>query len=119
MKMFDQVLRYGLVGLIATILHYGIYLLLMEWLNESFAYTIGYVASFICNFFLTCFFTFKKSVNIRRGVGFFISHLINYSLHIILLNLILVFGVPAEYAPIPVFCVVIPVNYLLLRHVFK
>ena len=59
------------------------------------------------------------NVSVKRGVGFALSHAVNYLLHIIILNLVLKIGVPENFAPLPVFCVVIPINFLLVRYVFK
>ena len=111
--------RFIIVGVIATALHYAIYWILMRWMNVNIAYTIGYALSFICNFFLTSYFTFKSSATVKRGLGFGSAHLVNYLLQILLLNLFVWFGIKAEYAPIPVYLIVIPINFLLVRFVFK
>lgn len=114
-----QLLRFALVGVFATALHYGIYLLLLNFLSETIAYSIGYVISFGCNFILTCLFTFRKEASTKRGIGFGMAHLVNYILHVSLLNLFLWMGISKVYAPIPVFCIAIPVNFLLVRFVFN
>lgn len=114
-----QLLRFVVVGVLATALHYGIYLLLLNVMSETIAYSIGYVISFIFNFVLTCVFTFRKKASTKKGVGFGFAHLVNYGLHVSLLNLFLWLGVSNVYAPIPVFCVAVPVNFLLVRFVFQ
>lgn len=114
-----QLIRFALVGVFATALHYGIYLLLLNFLSETISYTIGYVISFGCNFILTCLFTFRKEASTKRGIGFGLAHLVNYILHVSLLNLFLWMGISNVYAPIPVFCIAIPVNFLLVRFVFN
>jgi len=114
-----EFIRFCIVGVIATIIHYGIYLILNNWIEVNISYTIGYAISFVCNFFLTNYFTFKTNPNAKRGFGFGFSHLVNYSLHIILLNLMLFLGIPKDFAPIPVYLIVVPVNFLLIRFFFK
>lgn len=47
------------------------------------------------------------------------AHAVNYALHIILLNLFLFIGIPAIWAPFPVFAIAIPINFILVRFVFK
>ena len=42
-----------------------------------------------------------------------------YLLHVAFLNLFLWLGVSKSLAPIPVFAIVIPINFLLVRFVFK
>lgn len=117
-EKWRQPIRFALVGGLATAIHYGVYLLLQLWMWAGVAYTIGYVVSFVINYMLTNYFTFKTRPNTKNGVGFVISHGINYGLHIGLLEFFLWLGVSNEWAPIPVFCIVIPVNFFILRYVF-
>ena len=116
---FNEFIRFAIVGIIATAIHYGLYLLLLQWINVNIAYTIGYLFSFCCNFVLTNFFTFKTKPNAKKGIGFILSHFINYGLHILLLNLFIYAGIIDKYAPILVYIIVVPVNFLLVRFVFK
>ena len=114
-----EVVRFGIVGVVATLIHYGIYLLLNQFIINWVAYSIGYAISFICNFFLSNFFTFKTKPSFKKGVGFGASHVINYLLHVILLSVFIKLGINEDLAPIPVFCIVIPINFLLVRYVLK
>ena len=119
-KILDiEFIRFGIVGGIATAIHYGIYYLLLGFLNVNIAYTIGYVISWLCNFYLSSRFTFKSKANLKKGVGFALSHLVNYLLHILFLNLFIRLGVSEAIAPIFVYCCVIPINFLLVRTVFR
>lgn len=114
-----EFLRFVLVGITATAIHYGIYLLLNRVIPANPAYAIGYAISFICNFFLSSHFTFKKKATLTKGLGFGLSHLVNFLLHMGLLNLFLFLGVRESLAPIPVYCICVPVNFLLVRFVFN
>lgn len=112
-------IRFVIVGILATGIHYGIYLLLNQVIPANPAYAAGYVISFICNFFLTSRFTFKKKASVKKGLGFALSHLVNFLLHMLLLNVFLRLGVRESLAPIPVYCICVPVNFLLVRFVFN
>ena len=46
---FGELIRFGIVGVIAVAIHYGVYWILQHWINVNVAYTIGY---FVINFFL-------------------------------------------------------------------
>ena len=116
---WQEIIRFCLVGGLATVVHYGIYLLLQIWIWTWLAYTMGYALSFLMNYVLTNYFTFKTKPTVQNGVGFVISHAVNYGLHIGLLELFLWIGLSNVWAPIPVYCIVIPVNFLLVRFVFK
>ncbi len=111
-------LRFAVVGVIATATHYSMYLLLLHLFSEAIAYTIGYTISFVCNFILTCLFTFRKKANIKRGVGFGLAHLVNYCLQVSLLKAFLWIGMSNIVAPIPVYCIAVPINFILVRYVF-
>ena len=126
MTKMKQFIRFAIVGALATAIHYGLYLLLV-WANDigedetlytNIAYSIGYVVSWCVNFYLSAHFTFQSNTSLKRGVGFALSHGVNYILHIIFLNLFLWLGLSETVAPIPVFCIVIPINFILVRYVF-
>lgn len=119
LKRVPEFVRFILVGVFATALHYGIYLLLQRLINVNIAYTLGYALSFIANFYLTAYFTFGKKPSWGKAFGFGGAHLFNYLLHIGLLNIFLWLGLPKPFAPVPVFAIAIPVNFLLVRFVFK
>ena len=119
LKRFPEFIRFVIVGILATALHYGIYFLLQRFINVNIAYTLGYALSFIANFYLTAYFTFGKKPSWSKAFGFGGAHLFNYLLHIGLLNTVLWLGLSKTLAPIPVFAIAIPVNFLLVRFVFK
>lgn len=119
LKRVPEFVRFILVGVFATALHYGIYLLFQRLINVNIAYTLGYALSFIANFYLTAYFTFGKKPSWGKAFGFGGAHLFNYLLHIGLLNIFLWLGLPKPFAPVPVFVIAIPVNFLLVRFVFK
>ena len=118
-KLFGQAIRFCIVGVMAVAIHYAIYLLLQQWMVHVVAFAIGYFISFIANFFMTAKFTFKKDSTTKKGVGFLGAHIINFILQTSLLQLFLWLGVNENFAPIPVYCIAVPVNFMLVRFVFR
>ena len=118
-KTIGEFIRFGVVGVVATVIHYSVYYLLQRSIPAGAAYTIGYAISFAFNFILTVLFTFKTRASVKKGVGFGLAHLCNYLLHMGLLYAMLAAGVPQPLAPIPVYCIAIPLNFLMVRFVFK
>ena len=112
-------MRFALVGVIATAIHYLLYLVLQKTINAGMAYTIGYAVSFVANFLLTSVFTFKAKATVKKGVGFGAAHLCNYLLQMGLLYAVLAIGIRRDIAPVPVYCIAIPLNFLMVRFVFK
>lgn len=118
-KIIGEILRFCIVGVVATVIHYVVYLLLKQWMLQVVAFAIGYIVSFVANFFMTARFTFRKEATARKGAGFLVAHIINFILQTSLLQLFLWLGVNENYAPIPVYCIAVPINFLLVRHVFR
>lgn len=118
---FRELIRFGIVGVVATLIQYGIYYLFNQLvgLGATTSLTIGYIISFVFNFFLSNYFTFKTKPTIKKGLGFGASHAINYLLQIVFLNLYMMMGIPEQWAPFPMFATVIPINFLLVRFVLK
>lgn len=114
-----EIIRFGIVGVAATAIQYGLYLLLLKWLQPQISNTIGYVISFIFNYIASTKFTFKVKSTAKKGAGFAFSHLINYVLQTVFLTLFLWLGLPKNIALIPVFCICVPINFLLVRLFLK
>ncbi len=118
-ETLNEILRFGIVGVAATLLHYGIYFALYNFINVKIAFTIGYLISFFFNYILSARFTFKKKTSVKNGFGFGAAHLFNYLLQMTLLYVFLWLGVSKPLAPLPVYCIAIPTNFLLVRFVFS
>lgn len=118
-KAIGEILRFGVTGVLATAIHYAIYYLLFRVINASLAFTVGYVISFVFNYFMSAKFTFQKKASAKNGIGFSLAHLFNYLLQLSLLHVFLWLGVPKGIAPLPVYCISIPVNFLFVRFVFN
>ncbi len=111
-------IRFAMVGVVATVTHYGAYLSLLSLLSLEVSYTVGYIVSFCCNFYLSARFSFRTDISTKRGIGFAVSHLVNYGIQIGLLKL-LVLGLNETLAPLAVYAIAIPINYFMLRYVFR
>lgn len=129
-RQLGEIVRFGIVGVAATLLQYLIYWILIQFIGNdvpkvksqvysSVAMTIGYAISFIFNFIASTRFTFRVKANVKRGAGFAFSHVVNYLLQMVTLNFFLWLGLSKQMAPIPMFCICVPVNFLLVRFFLK
>lgn len=107
--------RFVMVGFLATAIHYAFYYMLLPYMSHNAAFTAGYLVSFLCNYGLSSKFTFRVGTSLQRFVSFGLSHATNYFIQIILLNLFIGLGVSESLAPLPVYAVAVPVNYLMVR----
>lgn len=105
----------------------------------TFSYATGYLISFIANYIVSLKWTFRTHGNVLKGVGVAFSHLINAVMHVLLLNVFRSMGVGKLAAlilmswcpclvslcpwlgrsesllPLPVYCIVVPINFLMVR----
>ena len=118
-RSFDEIVRFCIVGVLATALQYGIYLLLIKWFEPQISNTVGYLLSFMFNYIASTKFTFKVQSTTKRGIGFAFAHLVNFGLQTVFLTLFLWLGLPKTIAMIPVFGICVPINFLLVRLFLK
>lgn len=107
------------------------------------SYLFGYLVSFAANYIVTLKWTFRTQGNVKKGVGFAFSHLFNMGFQVALLNLFSLLGVGAllvaavhylcpwavrllpvlaqqeTLLPLPVYCIVVPTNFLMVRFFVK
>lgn len=105
----------------------------------TFSYATGYFISFIANYVVSLKWTFRTQGSALKGVGFAFSHLVNAVLHLLLLNVfrslgvgkLMVFlltsflpwlielwpslGKGESLLPLPIYCIVVPINFLMVR----
>ena len=118
-EAIGEMIRFSIVGVLVTAIHYGVYWLLQLVMNVNIAWTAGYVAGFIVNYYLSAFYIFRKKTSVKNGAGFGMAHVVNYLLQMVLLNFFIWIGLSAEMAPVGIYAVSIHVNFLLVRFVFK
>lgn len=119
-----QFVRFCLNGCLAVAIQYGVYWLLLQcydgaglWTNV--AYTISYMVSFCCNFIITSYWTFHSRPTWRRLVGFGSSHIVNFFVQLAFLNAYLYIGIPREWSALMAMGSAVPINFMMLRFVYK
>lgn len=129
-EKLGEMMRFGVVGVIAVIIQYAIYLLMIPMLTffipkigdhalATSANTVAYIVSFIFNFIASTRYTFKVKANAKRGIGFTLSHIVNYTLQTVFLNLFVGIGLIKQIAMIPTLCICVPINFILVRFFLK
>ena len=118
-EQIGEMVRFSIVGVLITVIHYAVYWLLQLVINVNIAWTAGYIVGFVVNYYLSARYIFREKATAQNGAGFGGAHLVNYFLQMGLLNFFLWLGWSAEWAPMGVYAISIPVNFLLVRFVFK
>ena len=112
-------------------------------LGVTLTYAAGYAVSFVANYVVSLRWTFRTRGSVGKGLGFAFSHLVNAGLHLLLLNLFRSLGAgdalsmlliwlmpwlvdmlpvlarPESLLPLPVYLIVVPVNFLMVRYFLK
>ena len=107
------------------------------------SYIFGYVVSFLVNYVVTLKWTFKTEGSVKKGAGFAFSHAFNMGFQLLLLNFFSYLGLgallvalvgflfpwlpallpflsqPESLLPLPVYCIVVPTNFLMVRFFVK
>ena len=132
-EKLGEVVRFGIVGGIATLIQYATYLAMMPILHHlvsslqgtsdnavaTASNTVAYIVSFVFNFVASTRYTFRVKANAKRGSGFLLSHIVNFCLQTFFLNVFMGLGLAKQLALIPTLCICIPINFLLVRFFLK
>ena len=120
--------RFVLVGALGTGLQYGIYYLLLvvfqsKWpevaLLTSVAFTAGFIIEMVVNYFLTSFYTFKKTPTWKNAGGFLLGRALNYGIQLLFLNVMIWLHMSEEWAGIVAIMLAGVINYFVLRPFYK
>lgn len=116
---FKEIIRFVIVGVVATLFNYGVYSVCILFTTPAISMLIATVLATILNYFMTTSFTFRVKRNVKNGIGFIITNLINLALNEAFLFLFIFLGVSERIAPLPMYAVCIPINFLLVRNVMR
>ena len=117
----SEVLRFAITGALVTLILYAVYLPLSYIMPNAvgIAYSIGFVISFITNFILSNYYTFRTRPSFDRAILFCVVQFINYMLQILCFKFFILVGVSNVWAPVPVWVFIFPINFLLMRVALK
>ena len=120
-KHKGEVLRFAITGALVTFILYAVYLPLSYAMPNAVgvAYSIGFIISFITNFLLSNYYTFRTRPTIDRAILFCVVQFINYILQIVCFKFFIWIGVSNIWAPVPVWVFIFPINFLLMRVALK
>ena len=119
MNSLKEPIRFAITGVASTLTSYAGYYLFLSFAPPSIAFFLGYVAAVIVNYLLTTSFTFKVKATKKNGIGFVATNIVNFLLNEVFLMFFIFIGIDERWAPIPMYAVCVPINFLLVRFVMK
>ena len=118
-RKVGEIIRFGIVGIAATAIHYAAFYALLTVAERNVAYTAGFIISLLCNFIMSAQYTFRVKPTMARLIRFAGSHAVNYLVQMLLFNFFYWLGVPVKLAPLPVYAFAVPISFLLVRYALK
>lgn len=112
-----EAIRYGLIGVVNTLLTLAIIFALIYWLDAQplVANAIGYAIGFCCSYVLNRLWTFRSQAPVGRSVGrYVVAALIAYGLNALVIHFGIVWAGISEYWIQPVGAVVYTVSLFVL-----
>ena len=114
-----EIIRFGITGVASTVTTYLVYYVCLLRVNPTIAFSIGYIVAMCLNYLLTILFTFKVKATAKNAVGFILSNGVNYLLCTLFLNIFIWCGVGENLAPIPMYVICIPINFIIVRFIMR
>lgn len=112
----NQLIRFGLVGVLNTATYYASYLLFALVLPYLAAHVVAFAISMVGSYFLNCYFTFRVPPSLRTFLLFPMSNATNFLVQTVGLYLLVsAFGMDQRVAPLLAAAVAIPVTFLVTR----
>ncbi|MFJ9410763.1 GtrA family protein [Streptomyces sp. NPDC101393] len=113
-----QIARFALVGGVNTLTFYASYLPLHRSLPYFAAYTVGFVLSMVCSFFLNTYFTYRTRPTWKKFLLFPLTQVTNYVTQSVgLVVLVSWLGMSSTVAPLLAALLAIPFTFLVSRWV--
>ena len=130
-KMSDKyrsAVRFVCVGVLGTLLQYGIYYLFLDIFRESnadsqtmtsVAFSIGFLVEMVVNYLLTNYYTFHTHPSWKNAGGFLVGRAINYGVQILFLKILIWLSMSDEIAGIVAIILAGIINYFMLVPFFR
>jgi putative flippase GtrA len=113
-----EILRFLAGGASTTAVSYAIYLLLLTWLPYLAAYVIAYVVGIAWSYAVNTLFVFRGKPSLRRALAFPLVYLAQWIVGSLLLYVLVdEFHLPAQWGPLFVVVLTLPLTYALSRKV--
>lgn len=112
-----QMFGFAITGTLSTLIMFGLYVMLYQFIYYQYAYLIAYTISVIALYFMNMF-VFKGILSLQTVLKFPLIYLLQYVLGAVSLKFIAWLGFSLTYAPLIAVIVLLPVTFLLNRMVF-
>ncbi|KTC73205.1 GtrA-like protein [Legionella bozemanae] len=113
-----QMLGFAITGILSTLIMFGLYVMLYQFINYQYAYLIAYTISVVALYFMNKS-VFKGIMSLETILEFPLIYLLQYVLGALSLEFIVWLGFSVTYAPLIIVIILLPVTFILNRIVFS
>lgn len=118
--MKQEFVRFLVTGSLNTAASWLVYLLLLQFMPYTIAYTCAYIFGIVFTYYLNTRWVFKVQMSWRTFMQFPLVYLLRYALDMALIVLLVSgLGLWEEIAPIAALLVSMPVGFVLSRWLLK
>lgn len=111
--------RFLLSGGFNTVVTYGLYLLILNFLAYRESYTIAYVAGIVLAYSLNRYFVFKSHNGVRSVALFPLIYLVQYLASLLVLWVwVEKLGLDDRLAPLIAIAITVPLTFVLSKYLF-
>ncbi|MDI2030013.1 GtrA family protein [Saccharopolyspora sp. TS4A08] len=115
-SLLGKIARYGVVGLINTLVYYAAYLLLRGAFPYLIAHLMAMVPAVIVSYFLNCRFTFRTRPSMRKFLLFPLTNITNFAgVTVFLYLLVEFFGMDQRTAPLLATVLAVPATFAVTQ----
>ncbi|WP_406692585.1 GtrA family protein [Saccharopolyspora sp. ID03-671] len=115
-SLLGKIARYGVVGLINTLVYYAAYLLLRGAFPYLIAHLMAMAPAVIVSYFLNCRFTFRTRPSMRKFLLFPLTNITNFAgVTVFLYVLVEFFGMDQRTAPLLATVLAVPATFAVTQ----
>jgi putative flippase GtrA len=112
--------RFVIVGAANTVASYGVYLLLLLWVDYRIAYTAAYLSGLALGYWAHATFVFRARLGGRSAITYAATYAAMYLISLGVLAVAVDYmSIPKPAAMVVALCFTIPTTFLLLRRGFR
>ncbi|WP_169083624.1 GtrA family protein [Paenibacillus sp. PL91] len=114
------VIKFGMVGLLNTLITYILYLVLLDHYPYVISYSVSYVAGIFISYFFNTLFVFKQPISLKNLLKFPIIYLVQYLLNLLLMFILVdTLNINEKFSLIISIIVTFPITFILSKYVLK
>jgi len=116
LRVFSQIIKYGLSSIAATLVDYAAYLLFLLFFSPAWSYVFARAISCGINYYVNCRMVFRRKVSLSNAGGYFALVLVSTLIGSVSVGFLTSRGFPEVLTKLVIDGLLFFVNYLVQKH---